>query len=86
MEKTVADLRMELAEWGIELKPDDMQDILQAAAHIASFIGGSVTIDSGSFWGLYVEIDSRKPGECWVDLVEFGEDDEEDDIPEEELN
>lgn len=81
MEKPVADLRMEMAEWGIEMAPQDLQEILQAAAHIASFVGGAVTVDPGSFWGLYVEIDDANPGECWVDLVEYLEDDDSEEEP-----
>lgn len=75
MEKSVSSVRMELAEQGVEMTPEDLNEILQAAAHIASYIGGSVTIDTGKHWGLYVEIDKLAPGECWVDLVHY-EDDE----------
>jgi hypothetical protein len=84
MERSVASVRMELAEQGVKLAPEALNEILQAAAHIASYLGGSVTVDTGSFWGLYVEIDKLAPGECWVDLVTYEEDDEDDSA--EEMN
>lgn len=73
-ERTVSSIRQEMAERGIELTPDQLDEVLQASAHIASYIGGSVTIDSGSFWGLYVEVDMEHEGECWVDLILYDED------------
>ena len=69
MEQAVRDIRIQLAEAGVEVTPADMESILQAAAHIANLIGGMAVIDSGEDWALWVEIDEEDPDSFFVDLM-----------------
>lgn len=74
---TVQGIRTELARMGIELTPDALEEILQAGAYAASFIGGSITLDSGGDWGLYIEAVPGSQDDCWVDVVHYDDSDTE---------
>lgn len=79
--KTVKEIRESLAEIGVELTPEALDQVLQAMAHAASFLGGECWLDTDAHWALYVALDEENPGECWVDVVNY-----EDDVPDEEMN
>jgi len=72
-------IRAELASRGIEMTPDNLQQILHAGAHIASLVGGMCVIDSGKNWGLWIEQDGEEEDWFSVDPIWF-DDDEDDSI------
>lgn len=75
-------LRMELAERGIELTPEQMEEVLQAAAHIAVTLGGKCVVDTCKDWGIWVELDPDDDTGFFAEIIWF----DDDEIPSEEMN
>lgn len=67
-------LRMELAEKGKEITPEAMQNILQAAAMIATLLDGACVIDSLDDWGLWVELVDEAPDYFKAEVLWFEDD------------
>lgn len=82
--KTTKEIREALAEIGKELTPQALDEVLQAMAHAASYLGGECWLDTDEHWALYVAIDEDNPGECWVDVVNYEEEDA--DVDPQEMN
>jgi hypothetical protein len=74
--KVESDIRMALAERGIEMKPVMVQEILQAAADIAILVGGTCVIDTTKNWGLWVEQMDAEGEKFSADVIWFDEEDE----------
>lgn len=75
MDSSVVSIRQALARYGIELLPAEVEEVLQAAAHIASFLGGEVILDWGGNVGLKVKLDPIDDEEVFVKIVHWVEDD-----------
>lgn len=67
-------LRMELAEKGKEIMPEALQNILQAAAEIATLLHGVCVIDSLDDWGLWVELVDEEPDYFIAEILWFDDD------------
>lgn len=78
--KVLQDLRTQLAEAGYEMTLDAVQEILQAAAHIASLVGGAVYLETPAGWGAEVGLGIEDPEQAWVDIYLLEDD------PDEEMN
>lgn len=88
MQQIVVDIRRQLAKVGIEFTPADLEELLNVGAVLASKLGGFCYFDCGEFWGMDITIDPDDPTgqRCDVNVLLFDVEEDEADIPEEDLN
>lgn len=86
VQRVTLEVRTELAnEFGVELSPEAMQEVLDAVAHAAGFLGGSVVLEVAGVYGIIMVIDEQVDDTdyCSVGLIKYID---EDDAFDEEAN